>query len=1057
MPHLRSRWATAGVRRGLSVAAIALALLKPFPGSAQVITNLQQLIRVLHRDAQTTAPVDLEVTVCAASRPSVGVLIARDESAVELLQLPDWGRELRPGERIRIQRAACWLRKREAGVELSALPVVQNDGLHPWMHATGAIHLPAGKIPLRLEWFNYWRNLGLEILWSTANAPLAPIPDSQLWHAAVINSGTTNFLPGLRAECFEGSWNSVPNFDLLEPVKTGVVTNADLSLRSRDERVGLRFTGYLEVPREGRYQFSLGSDDGSLLFLGDTHIPIVSIGQTNVPPAKPTKILGAAFGHVEERRWTTVEGRVTFVSQEGLGLRFDLGGDRHVISVRIADAQGLSPAVLMNARVRATGIGRGVMTLDQSPVLGKLFVVSATDLSFLEPALGPGEPNVPITSVAHVQGLPIELARKSLPVRIRGTVTGAINTSQERWMSFQDDTRGIFVRLAGITNATPMFGELWEVEGHSGAGDFAPIVVATKLTRLGEGLLPAPVKPTWAELLNGSRDVQWAELQGLVTDVHTNTITLHLPEGRLEVELDGLFESDLTPFLKDVVQIRGVLYAVWDAVTREVRVGRVMMRNATISVSVPAPADPFDAVLRTPRELLLFDAQASAFRPVKVHGQIVYADPTQLFLQADSAGLRLLPVEKTSLQPGDMVEAVGYPSIGRKELVLREVLLRRTGQAPLPAPKHLAETDFSPANLNATRVRVDGRLLGWHAEESGPVLEMQSGTRLYLARIAAGNLQPPSLRPGSRLALEGVYVGRNPGQNRSADNESFELLLNSLADITVLSQPPWWTLPRLLALLGVLLVILIFTVVWNTQLRRQVEQRTVQLQHEIRERERLERHAALESERSRIARDLHDDLGSSLTEISVLASTGQLPQANHSGQPNLFQAIGNRARGLISALDVIVWAVDPEDNSLQSLADYLTGYTNDFFSHTGISCRFKVPVSCPTITLEGRVRHDLLMAAKEALNNIVRHAEATEVEFRLAVADGILEIDISDNGKGIEADSHSGHGLKNLSARLKNLGGLCTIEPRPGGGTIVKIRLPLGPSTAASPGQTAPA
>ena len=88
-------------------------------------------------------------------------------------------------------------------------------------------------------------------------------------------------------------------------------------------------------------------------------------------------------------------------------------------------------------------------------------------------------------------------------------------------------------------------------------------------------------------------------------------------------------------------------------------------------------------------------------------------------------------------------------------------------------------------------------------------------------------------------------------------------------------------------------------------------------------------------------------------------------QAN---QVNLFHAIAGKARSLIAALDIIVWAVDPEDNLLQSLADYLSGYAEEFFSNTNIACRFKVPVSFPKINLEGRVRHDLLMTVKEALN-----------------------------------------------------------------------------------------
>jgi signal transduction histidine kinase len=372
------------------------------------------------------------------------------------------------------------------------------------------------------------------------------------------------------------------------------------------------------------------------------------------------------------------------------------------------------------------------------------------------------------------------------------------------------------------------------------------------------------------------------------------------------------------------------------------------------------------------------------------------------------------------------------------------VILRKTGEAALPAARITKVSELAQNSLDSTRVSVEGKLLGWHLEHDAPVLEMQSGQHLYLARLAPGTPGQVSPRVGSHLALSGVYVGRGGNQHSYSEAETFDLLLNSLADIVVLSQPSWWTLPRLLIFMGMLLVILTIAAIWITQLRRLVEQRTIQLRGEIQERERIERQHALEAERSRIARDLHDDLGSSLTEISVLASTGQRPRSDESNHTNLFRAIAGKARSLIAALDVIVWAVDPEDNSLQSLADYLSGYTDEFFSHTEIVCRLKVPVSVPNITLEGRVRHDLLMAVKETLNNIVRHAEATEVEFRLAMPEGDLEIEIVDNGKGFDRSERDGHGLKNLSARLLKLGGNYSVESRVDGGTKVIIRLPLG-------------
>ena len=1037
-------------RRKLFLRVVLVLLLAGavFSAGAQTITTLQQLTEALDLVQRTNRDVRLEVTVCAASRPEIGVLIVRDDSGIELLEMGNFEREVRPGERLRIQGYYCLLRKRDMGIEISTTPIVDNDGIHVRRTWGSETTLKAGQNPIRLDWFNHLREFNLEVSCSVSNAPFQSLESSNLWHAVTDEFGRTNFLPGLLAEDYEGYWETVPDFNLLQPAKVGIVTNFDLGFRTHDEMVGIRFTGFFDAPCNGQYRFRTRSDDGSLLFFGKPEIPIIRAGFTNVPIAA-RGFYGDAMSSMAERRWVTIEGRVGFISKKGRGLEFELRSDQDVILVKVADAADLDPLHLRNAQVKVTGVGRGVLTMSRHVILEKLMVAGSRDIELMEKTFG-SQPPLGIVPINQVQSLPLEEARGALPVRVRGVVTDARNSVYDRRMSIQDDTRGIFVNLDSITNTEVKFAEFVEVEGHSGAGDFAPVIIADNVTILGDGRLPEPARPTWTELLNGSMDVQWAELQGLVTDVQSNKISLLLPEGRLEVLMDGYFESQLKPFEKSVARIRGVLYATWNAETREVRVGSVMMRHATISVDIPAPRDVFDAVVKTPRELRLFDAQATAFRRVKVRGQIAYADATQIFLEDNGAGLRLLPSEKTDLQPGDLVEAVGYPDLGRTTLLLREVILRKTGHAALPKTKMTTESELTQNNLDSTRISVEGKLLGWHLEQGAPVLEMQSGQHLYLARLISGTSREVSPRVGSRLALEGIYVGRGRNQRPYAEAESFDLLLNSPADIVVLSQPSWWTLPRLLIFIGLLLVILAIAAIWITQLRRLVEQRTTQLRGEIQERERIERQHALEAERSRIARDLHDDLGSSLTEISVLANTGQRPKPDETSHSNLFNAIAGKARSLIAALDVIVWAVDPEDNSLQSLADYMTGHAEDFFSHMDISCRFKVPVAFPDMNLDGRVRHDLLMAVKEALNNVVRHAEATEVEFGMSVDDDALAIDIADNGKGFDGGGE-GHGLKNLPARLLKLGGTCKVESRIGGGTTVKIRLPLPAFSGAKP------
>lgn len=302
--------------------------------------------------------------------------------------------------------------------------------------------------------------------------------------------------------------------------------------------------------------------------------------------------------------------------------------------------------------------------------------------------------------------------------------------------------------------------------------------------------------------------------------------------------------------------------------------------------------------------------------------------------------------------------------------------------------------------------------------------------------------------PAAALALAGVYVGsgRNPEHNFGAG--SFDLLLNSPEDIVVLALPPWWTLQRLFIVVGILLAVLAFGVIWIRQLRRLVAQRTLQLQQEIRVRARVEQERALETERARIAQDLHDDLGSSLTEIAVLASKGLHAPALEQAVLGLFQAITGKARELVAALDIIVWAVDPKDNSLQSVADYLCDFADEFLSPSGIACRFDVPVALPAIVLDGHRRHGVFLAVKETLNNIVRHAAATEVEFRLAADAARLEIVIVDNGAGFDVNtSPLGKGLASLPLRIAQVGGNYGIESIAGKGTMVRIDLRLSGQT----------
>jgi signal transduction histidine kinase len=136
--------------------------------------------------------------------------------------------------------------------------------------------------------------------------------------------------------------------------------------------------------------------------------------------------------------------------------------------------------------------------------------------------------------------------------------------------------------------------------------------------------------------------------------------------------------------------------------------------------------------------------------------------------------------------------------------------------------------------------------------------------------------------------------------------------------------------------------------------------------------------------------------------------------------------------------------VDPERDTLASVARYLASYAEEYLAGLKIACRVQIPNSFPTQVFPGEVRHHLFLAVKEALNNAVRHGGASEILFRVKVLEDGLWILITDNGSGFDTVGRSnGNGLLNLRNRLEQLHGRCELQSAPGAGTTVSLQLPL--------------
>jgi ligand-binding sensor domain-containing protein/signal transduction histidine kinase len=233
--------------------------------------------------------------------------------------------------------------------------------------------------------------------------------------------------------------------------------------------------------------------------------------------------------------------------------------------------------------------------------------------------------------------------------------------------------------------------------------------------------------------------------------------------------------------------------------------------------------------------------------------------------------------------------------------------------------------------------------------------------------------------------------------------------------------------------------------------------RVVEKRKSQRRLKRLEQERALERERTRIAQDLHDEMGAKLCRISFLsehARRAKLPPAEFQEQ---ITSISDASREVLHSLDEIVWAVNPHNDTLDHVGSYIGQYAEEYFQMTGIECELDIPTQFPSYPLSSQIRHHLFLATHEALTNILKHSGATRARVAMASNNGTFEIEISDNGKGFDSSAArstldsaafpNGDGLSNMRQRLTEIGGHCRIESAPGQGTRLWFSISLKPST----------
>ena len=343
---------------------------------------------------------------------------------------------------------------------------------------------------------------------------------------------------------------------------------------------------------------------------------------------------------------------------------------------------------------------------------------------------------------------------------------------------------------------------------------------------------------------------------------------------------------------------------------------------------------------------------------------------------------------------------------------------KAAGRLKVPPGRHRINFEYTGLSFVAPeKVRFKCRLDPFETEWA------DAGTK----RVAFYNYIPPG-----NYSFQVIACNNDGVWNEAGDRLEFEVL------------PFFWQTAWFRALGSLAAILAVGGGVWFDT-RRRMRRRL----------ERAERQRDIERERTRIARDIHDDLGAQLTRITMMSESAQGNLSDPGRAAAGLQQINDTARELTRSMDEIVWAVSPRHDTLESLATYFEKFAHDWLASAGIRCRLDLPLQFPEWHLMSEERHNVFLAFKEALHNAVKHSGASEVLIRMALKGKSFELTIEDNGHGFAVGEKSkpnpalpsrvaaGNGLENMRRRLAAVGGHCEILSGPGRGTKVLFSVRL--------------
>lgn len=695
---------------------------------------------------------------------------------------------------------------------------------------------------------------------------------------------------------------------------------------------------------------------------------------------------------------------------------------------------------------------------------------------------GPADTFSDVRSIRHLSP---EEANQSHPVDLTATVTHW----DPRWniLFIQDETAGIYVHAYAPDPQdpdTPETGDRIRIRGYTHAGGFAPVIIPDRIERLGPGTKPPAPEITTADLQTGAYDAQFVQTEGYLADAHVEDEhlmgTLVNRVGEISIRVYG-FEHLPEDLVGRRVRIRGVAGAIY---TRQGR-----LESAYVAASSPSDLTPYagteDESIRRTRavpigRILTFTPDPDAEPRLRIRGTITFRhrENGYWYVQDSTGGVRVEARQLPDLPVGTRVAVTGFNrEAGRPTAVLRhaevEVLgsttsaVARADTLDLTVPTLTDVSDLG--TLDDRLIELEGHLVNEAGTHENAHWLVQTGSRVVRAQPSGtgfgASFEPP--RSGSRLRLRGVLTTNGHTGTTFVHPEHATLLLQGESDVTVLENPPWWTVRRATYAAGGLTLFLLAGVGWIALLRRSVREKTATVREKMETESKLREKAQEAAEaREQMMAQVHHEIRSPLT--SIVGFSDLLRQDARSDQAPHLERIQANARHMLTMAERMLdytrleaggFEPEPAEVNVTAALREISKSLEPAADRAGLELHADLPENTVTARLDPTFLERIVRNLAE---NAITYTDEGTVRMRLSAEAGRLLIAVEDTGPGMSEDeletifeafqqgergarSRKGTGLGlHLTARLaEKMGGTVDVTSTPGSGTRFEVTLPL--------------